>query len=216
MKKINLFATMLAVAILLSMGVLSQLSPLSNIISKTTQVTPKISLEEKDTCATIFYDEAQEVYGNCIYYDNHTSCLNSSGPNTNCGFEQTQRTFTCKTGETTVAKNSTSCKPNDEFIISIDRGTAVLKKQIDFSDWGPCIYSQENIAGNSCLVVTCVSLYDGAHKGQFTDCNGGKSCQRFEICDNRIKTLYKNSREDFVTDDPTFRLNKLAVKEVAE
>ena len=111
-----------------------------------------------------------------------------------------------------IGKDKTECKPNDEFIISIDRGAATLKKQIDFSDWGPCVYEEQN----SCLVVTCVSRYDGAHRGQFTDCKGGKSCQRFEICDNSIKTFYKNSREDFVADDPSFHLNKLSVKEVSK
>ena len=65
-------------------------------------------------------------------------------------------------------------------------------------------------------MVRWVSLYDGAHKGQFTDCNGGKSCQKFEICDGSIKTFYKNSREGFVADDPSFYLNKLALKEVQE
>jgi len=216
MKKINLFAAMLVIAILLSIGVLSQLIPISNIIVKTTQITPTIALEEKDTCTTAFYDKVQDVYGNCINYHNYTRCLNSTGPNTDCSLQQDQINFQCITGEATVTKNTTECKPNDEFIISIDQGAAVLKKQIDFSDWGPCVYAQEAINGNSCLVVTCVSLYDGAHKGQFTDCNGGKSCQRFEICDDSVKTLYKNSREDFVADDPSFHLGKLVLTEAAK
>ena len=88
-----------------------------------------------------------------------------------------------------------------------------MKKQIDFSDWGPCIYSQENIGGNSCLIVTCQSIYDGANDGQFHGCKGGTSCQRFEICDDSIKTFYKNSRESFVEDDPSFHLSKLAIGE---
>jgi len=216
MKKINLFIAIFVIAALLSIGVLSQLSPLSNIISRTTYVTPTISLEERDTCTTNFYDELQPVYGTCVHYYNYTSCLNSSGPNTACSLKQNIKNFQCKTREVSVTKNTTECKPNDEFVISINQGAATLKKQLDYSDWGSCIYSQENIAGNSCLVVTCVSLYDGAHNGQFTDCRGGKSCQRFEICDNSIKTLYKNSREDFVTEDPSFHLSKLALGEVSE
>ncbi len=212
MKKINIFAVMFVIAILLSIVALSQLSPITNIVSKINQITPTISLEEKETCITSFYNEVQDLYGNCVYYHNYTRCLNTSGPNTDCSLQQDLQNFRCKTGEITVTNNKTECKPNDEFIISIDQGTAVLKKQIDFSDWGPCVYSEEN----SCLIVTCVSRYDGAHKGQFTDCKGGKSCQRFEICDNSIKTLYRNSREDFVENDPSFYLNKLALKEVAK
>lgn len=212
MKKINVFVITLVMAILLSITALSQLSPITNIVSKITQATPAISLEEKETCTTTFYDEVQDIYGNCIYYHNYTSCLNTSGENTYCSLKQTTRNFQCKTGEVTVAKNSTECKPNDKFVISINQGTATLKKQIDYSEWGPCIHSQEN----NCLIVTCVSNDDGAFKGQFTDCKGGKSCQRFEICDNSIKTFYKNSREGFAEDDPSFYLNKLPLAEVAK
>ena len=196
MKKINIFVLVMAIAVLFSITALSQLSPITNIITKNTQITPTINLEEKDTCTTKFYDEVQDVYGNCVYYYNYTTCLNTTGPNTGCSLQQESKNYQCKTGETIVTKNTTECKPNDEFIISIDQGAAVLKKQIDYSDWGPCVYGQETISGNSCLVVTCVSNDDGAFKGQFTDCKGGKSCQRFEICDKSIKTFSKNARED--------------------
>lgn len=210
MKKIMLLAVLIAV--LLSITALSQLNPVNNIATKTSQVTPTINVSQQETCTTNFYDELQNVYGNCILNYNYTRCMNSSGPNTDCSIQQGEFTYTCKTGIANVTKNKTECKPNNEFIISIDQGAAVLKKQIDYSEWGPCIYSAEN----SCLIVTCVSNDDGAFKGQFTDCKGGKSCQRFEICDNSIKTLYKNSRESFVEDDPSFYLNKLPIVEVTK
>ncbi len=209
MKKFNLIVSVLVIAVVMSVAVLSQIT---SIASKTNQITPTISLEEKETCTTTFYDEVQNVYGTCVDYYNITSCLNSSGPNTGCSSQPGSRNFSCKTGQATVTKNSTDCTPNDNFIISIDDGTAVLKRQIDFSTWGPCIYNEEN----NCLIVTCVSNDDGAFRGKFTDCKGGKSCQRFEICDSSIKTLYKNSREGFSENDPSFYLNKLAVQEVTE
>ena len=212
MKKVNLFISIFVITALLSIGALSQLSPISNIITKTTQITQTISLEEKDTCTTTFYDEVQDVYGNCINYYNYTSCLNTSGPNTGCSLLQGEINYQCKTGQTTIAKNSTKCEPNDEFIISINQGAATLKKQIDFSDWGPCVYESQN----SCLIVTCQSIYDGANDGKFHGCKGGTSCQKFEICGNSIRTFYKNSRDDFVADDPSFHLGKLAIKEVAK
>ncbi|MBI2523034.1 hypothetical protein HYW19_01470 [Candidatus Woesearchaeota archaeon] len=212
MKKINLVIAVSLIAVLLSITALSQLSPIINIISKTTQITPTISLEEKNTCTTSFYDKVQDVYENCIHYHNYTRCLNTTGSNTACSLQQDQINFQCKIGETTVIKNTTECRPNNEFIISIDQGTATLKKQIDFSDWGPCVYE----AQNSCLIVTCQSIYDGANDGKFHGCKGGTSCQKFEICDNSIKTFYKNSRENFVEDDPTFHLNELAIKETAK
>jgi hypothetical protein len=215
MKKINVFVILFVLAVSISVTAL-QLSPITNFVSKVSQVTPTISLEEKDTCTTTFYDTTEDVIGDCVYYHNYTNCLNTTGPSTACSLYQDAFASQCKTGENTVTRNKTECKPNEEFIVSIDQGTATLKKQLDFSEWGPCVYSQETINSNSCLVVTCVSLYDGAHKGQFTDCEGGKSCQRFEICDGSITSLYKNSREDFVEDDESFHLSKLALTEVAK
>ncbi|MBS3105412.1 hypothetical protein J4234_04095 [Candidatus Woesearchaeota archaeon] len=210
MKKMNIIVLAIVIAILLSIAVFSQLSPIIDTVSNVDQLTPTISLEETNTCTTSFYNEIQGIYGNCTHYLNITSCLNTSGKNTDCSVSQEVINYQCKTGEVTATKNRTECKPNNEFIISIDKGTAVLKQQINYSEWGPCIYNVEN----TCLIVTCVSNDDGAFKGQFTDCKGGKSCQRFEICDNSIKTLYKNSREDFVEDDPSFYLSALALGEV--
>ena len=64
--------------------------------------------------------------------------------------------------------------------------------------------------------MTCVSFYDGAHKGKFTNCNGGKSCQKFQFCDDKVKVFYKNSRDDFVEEDPTFYISKLAMNGVGK
>jgi len=212
MKKAYILAIILVVGILLSAAALSQINPIKDTATKINTITPTINLEQKETCTTTFYDEVQEIYGNCIYYHNYTSCLNTSGQNTDCSLQQDTKSFRCKTGESIITQNKTECAPDGKFIISIDKGAAVLKKQIDFSDWGPCVYNEED----NCLIVTCVSRYDGAHKGQFTDCKGGKSCQRFEICDNSINTLYKNSREGFVENDPSFYLNRLSIQEVSK
>jgi hypothetical protein len=201
-----------AIISLLAIAVASQLAPIAKSIVKTSQITPNIALEEKDICTTEFYDETQDVYGNCVYYNNYTSCLNTSGLNTDCSPQQSTSSFKCKTGENIVTKNKTECRPDDKFVISVDDGAAVLKKQIDFSDWGPCVFSEEN----NCLIVTCQSIYDGANDGKFHSCKSGTSCQRFEICDGSTKTLYKNSRADFVENDPTFKLEKLALVEVAK
>lgn len=183
-----------------------------SVLSQISQVTDKISIEEKQRCTTNFYDEIQNIYGNCIHYYNYTSCLNSSGPNTACSLQQTQINFTCKTGQLIFTRNTTDCKPLNKFVVSINKGAVVEKKEIDFSAWGACI----NAIENGCLIVTCVSHEDGAFKGQFTNCKGGKSCQRFEICNNSIRVFYKNSRNEFVESDPTFYIDPLTMKEVGQ
>ncbi|MBI2101434.1 hypothetical protein HYT53_02385 [Candidatus Woesearchaeota archaeon] len=212
MKKINLFVLMFVIVVLLMATALSQISPITSVVSKTSQATPTISIEQQETCTTSFYDEIQPLYGDCTYYNNYTLCLNTSGSNTACSPQQSTWNFQCKTGEITFARNLTECKPHDKFIVSINKGAVVEKKEIDFSQWGACIQNTEN----NCLIVTCVSNEDGAFKGQFTDCKGGKSCQKFEICDNKVRVFYKNSREDFVEEDPTFYLSKLALMEVGK
>ena len=222
--------TKLVVLVLVIISLLA-ISVFSYVRSQLNQVTPTISLKEIEDCETIYYDEIEDVYGYvtrernvygiCIYYLNSTVC-DDEPLNKSCHTTTTEKEYQCVTGkesyqsyekidEKVVKKNKIECTPK-KYLVSVDKKGVVTKNELDFSDFGPCIYEVEN----NCLIVTCVSRYDGAHKGQFTDCKGGKSCQKFEICDDSIRTFYKNSREDFVEDDPTFYLNKLALKEVSE
>ncbi|MBI2541636.1 hypothetical protein HYV80_02930 [Candidatus Woesearchaeota archaeon] len=208
MNKINVIALALVMVVLLSITALSQLSPIIDTKSKTTQVTPTISLEEKDTCITTFYNEVQNVYSNCIHYLNSTGCLNTTGPNTDCSVTQSQINYSCKTGEITAAKNTTECSSN-KFIVSIGK----VKKEVDFSSWGVCVNSTEN----NCLAITCGTLKGGsARNGIFNGCDGGKSCQKFLFCEDSTRVLYKASRSDFIYEDPTFHLSKLAYQEVTQ
>ncbi|MBI1935517.1 hypothetical protein HYS31_03675 [Candidatus Woesearchaeota archaeon] len=170
------------------------------------------AIQELEDCKTTFYDELQPIYGTCFEYFNRTSCINDSGPGTGCSTSQASINYTCITSEQIVQKNSTKCTSLNRFIVSITKKSSVEQKEIDFSQWGACIQEAEN----DCIIVTCVSKYDGAHNGKFTGCNGGKSCQKFEICSGSIKSYYKNSREGFAEKDPTFRIPKLEIKEVGQ
>lgn len=183
------------------------------VASQISQVTSTISVEEAKTCNTVFYDDVQPIYGTCVDYINYTLCLNTSGLNTDCSLKQTQKNFNCKTGELVIKRNLTECKPLNKFIVSIDKGSFVEKKEIDFSSWGVCVQSVEN----DCIAITCGSQHGGsAVNGVFNGCDGGKSCQKFLFCQDGSKVLYKASREDFVEEDPTFHLSKLAYKEVTK
>lgn len=182
------------------------------VASQISQAANKVSLEEAKTCNVISYNDIQPVYGTCVYSFNSTNCLNSTGPNTNCLAEQVQQNYTCKTGETQVKKNSTECKPLNKFIVTIDKGSTLDEKEIDFSDWGVCVNSTEN----DCLIVTCGTLKGGsARNGIFNGCDGGKSCQKFVFCKDSSKVLYKSARSEFSEYDPTFYLSKLSVQGVS-
>ena len=197
--------------IVLSLFVISLLALI--VASQISQVTSRISVEDVKTCTTNSYDEVQPIFGTCINYYNYTSCLNTSGPNKDCSLQQSQKNFTCKTGEFVVNKNSTDCKPLNKFIVSIDKLSVIEKKEIDFSSWGVCINSTEN----NCLTITCGSQHGGsAVNGIFNGCDGGKSCQKFLFCQDGIKVLQKAARENFVGYDPTYRLPELAMKEVGQ
>ncbi len=181
------------------------------VASQISQVTNAISVEEVKTCTTSFYDEVQNVYSSCINYINYTSCLNTSGPNTDCSLQQTQKNFTCKIGEIVLNKNKTECQPPTKFIVSTTKDSITEKKEIDFSSWGVCINTTEN----GCLAITCGSQHGGsAVNGIFNGCDGGKACQKFLFCQDSIKVLYKASRNDFAEEDPTFHLSELVLKEV--
>lgn len=196
----------IALAILLislfALTVLSQINPPTTI-----------SFNDNKVCNTITYNELQDSYGNCFYYYNYTSCLNTSGPNTACSLNQIQYNFTCKIGEINILKNKTECTYPKKFTIDVNNAISSKKYDIDFSSFGVCINTTEN----NCLAITCGSLHGGsARNGIFNGCDGGKSCQKFLFCEDDIRTLYKASRDDFVAEDPTYKLSKLAYKEVGK
>ena len=201
--------------------------------SQISQVTNAISAEEIKDCTTTYYNVTEDVYGyvtrerniygNCLYYNNYTSCLNTSGPNTNCLPQQTIYNITCIAGKESyqnyevignqiILRNETDCRTKS-YIVSVIKGSVTEKKEVDFSSWGVCVNSTEN----GCLAITCGNLHGGsARNGIFNGCDGGKSCQQFLFCQDYTKVLYKASRDDFVQEDPTFHLSKLAYKEVGQ
>lgn len=194
MRKISLAFFVIVLLSLAAFNVMSQL-----------QMTPKISLEEKETCQLVNYDEVKDVIGECSETRNVNHCLNTSGPNTDCSLHQETLNWTCKTGTQTVQKQKNSCSPHNKYEIVVDN----VKKELDFSSFGPCAYEVEN----NCLVVTCVSEHDGAHNGQFVGCKSGMSCQKMKICENSVEQ-FVHARDKFVKSDADFLWDHLELKEV--
>ena len=215
MKMNKALALAILIISLLAITVASQISLNDKDINEQinlTHVNDKIAIEEKQQCTIKYYNETvyfyeyvprtKEIYGMCRNATNQSNyvCVNST---------ESYQSYEV-TGSELVLRNRTECTSQNIYTILINNHGNIRKKQIDFSDWGPCVFNEEN----DCLIVTCQSIYDGANDGRFHNCRDGTSCQRFEICDGSIKTLYKNSRVDFVEDDPTFILNKLILEEV--
>ena len=201
--------------------------------SQISQVTNVISIEEKQDCIITYYNVTEyiygyvtrerTVYGNCLYYNNYTGCLNTSGPNTNCFPQQSVYNITCIiekeyyqsyeiVGNQIVLRNKTDCN-TISYIVSVNKGSVIERKEVDFSNWGVCVNSTEN----GCLAITCGTLKGGsARNGIFNGCDGGKSCQKFLFCQDSTKILQKASRDNFVENDPTYHLPELALKGVGQ
>lgn len=179
---------------------------------KTTVINDKISFDEKQDCTISYHNSTENIYGNVSRIrDTYTTCYNAPNQSYYQCVNGTENYQSYEViGSQTVLKNNTNCGATKSYTISVQRKNDVKKYELDFPSWGACVQNVES----DCLVVTCVSLNDGAHKGQFVDCKGGKSCQKFRICENDIKVYYKNSWDQFVDEDPTFYLNKLELKEV--
>ncbi|MBI3026722.1 hypothetical protein HYY70_01280 [Candidatus Woesearchaeota archaeon] len=173
-----------------------------------------VSLEERQDCSVSYYNVTESVYGNVTRTRNtNTTCIDPVNLTPYICINGTESYQSYEiTGNQIMLRNKTDCISRNSFSIRAQRDSVPKNYEIDFSNWGPCIHSEEN----GCVIVTCVSKYDGAHQGKFTDCKGGKSCQRFEICNYRIKVYYKNSRAEFAEDDPSFYLSQLAIREVEE
>jgi len=213
LRRLNKVVIAVLILILLSLSAISQIpGKLVNVFTNSEQVTANIAVKQDETCTTEFYEEGNDVYGTCTKIVNSTSCTNSTGPNTGCTTSQEEVSYGCITGVNAILRNKTQCSPEGKYLLEINDGSKISKKQLDFGQWGACKYENEN----NCLIVICVAHDDGAFKGQFTDCKGGKSCQRFEVCDGSLRVFVKNSREDFVEEDPSFYLPKLGLKEVGE
>lgn len=210
----------LFVVVLVALAVASQISqveisnPNAYVDSIATSVNSKLSVEEKSDCIRSYYNKTEAIYGYAPRTrDTYGTCYNPSN----------QSNYVCVNGTETyqnyeaigtriVLTNTSSCTPHS-FVVSISKNGGIEKKEIDFSSWGVCLQETEN----NCVAIICGTLEGGsAWNGVFNGCDGGKSCEKFLFCEDGVKVLYKAARKDFVEHDPTFKLSKLAYKEVGK
>ena len=169
-------------------------------ISEAIQVADGISLEEVKDCKTVYWNETENTYGNCIRYYNITFCEDDP-LNTSCYIQEKSYNYTCLTDTKTVEKNKEICR-DKEFQFTIDKPLKVETYKLEYGDWGMCTY----MPGDEVLTITCDSRYDGNNDGI---CTSGESCILFIVTKNRVDRYVKNSRDDFVIHDESFFLPKL-------
>lgn len=186
--------------------VLATLSIAAYSVSKITQVTNDISLEDIKDCKTVYWDETEDVYGICTDYYNTTVC-DDEPLNTSCHIEEKSYNYTCKTGTKTVQKSREECRET-EMNIAVDALSGTKNYKLEYGEWGKCSYETEG----QTLVITCDSKNDGNNDGI---CHPGESCIQFKVTKDSIQRLEKNSRMDFIEEDSTFFLEKLSMEEVS-
>ena len=191
--------------LLIIVFVLAALSLAAYGVSKITQITTDISLEEIKDCKTSYWEETMDVYGTCTNTNIVTIC-DDEPLNTTCHTEDRSYNYSCKTGTNTIQKSKEECEDR-EIKLVIDKLTGLEKYDLNYGEWGKCSYTTEQ----DTLIITCDSKYDGNNDGI---CQSGESCTQFRITKDNIQKLMKNSRDDFVEDDKTFFLEKLELEAV--
>ncbi|HLC60873.1 MAG TPA: hypothetical protein VJJ52_05590 [Candidatus Nanoarchaeia archaeon] len=182
--------------------------------SKISVVNEKLSVEEKQDCEITYFNQSEPIYGNVTRIrDVYVPCVDPINlSNSTCvnGTESYQSYE--QVGAGIFLRNTTKCT-SGSFVVSVSKNGNTEKKEIDFSSWGVCVQEKEN----DCIAVLCGNLEGGsARNGIFNGCDGGKSCEKFLFCEDGVKVFYKAARENFVEHDPTFKLDKLAYKEVSK
>jgi len=185
--------------------VLAAFSIAAYSLSKITQITGDISLEEVKDCKTIYWNETKDVYGTCTQPYTATVC-DDEPLNTSCHTEERYYSDWCKTGTNITEKSREECR-DMEMQVMIDKLRGTENYKLEYGGWGKCSYTTES----ETLIITCDSKLDGNNDGI---CKPGESCIQFRITKDSTQRLVKNSRYDWVENDETFFLEKLELEEV--
>ncbi len=165
-----------------------------------------ITVNEMQDCTTEFYDAIEgifgnvtrqrDIFGNCVFYNNYTLCLNTSGANTDCSSQQSTYNFSCvtgtetyqnyeKIGENIVAKSRQIC---------IDAAFKINDKLINYSKFG---WNCERTD----YIIFCDAPHQSNKNGK---CESGERCAQFDIRD-----LSKRVDIDF---SPTSQIGEIKIE----
>lgn len=138
------------------------------------------------------------VYGTCQHATNPLSCLNTSGPNTDCENRESVFNFTCVKTYTNVTdeiNKSVVQELNDTGFVDCKLiGYRVKNREIDLrnKDYS-CTPSQNN------TVLICDSKIDGNGDGI---CQSGESCSLIDVRTLKIEYNYDNVRQKKIVNQP--------------
>ncbi len=166
----------------------------SKVIKEETKVISD-KVQEVEDCEYISWQEEVSAYGICVQEYAEVIC-DDEPLNESCSDVIRKINYTCANGTEIVEKTDKKCDKKAVLVNDIVK--------VDTSEY-ECSTTEE---GND-VVVVCDSKYDGNGDGE---CSSGESCMKFVVDGDKYQKYEKNSRDDFVSSDDSFFLEKASVE----
>ncbi len=147
-------------------------------------------VEKMTRCEDVTWQEEEAVNGVCIEQRNVRVCDDEA--NTSCHQEKKDFSVSCVKEIKKIEKTRRDCAT---------AGYKIYDTEIDTSRYG--CSTEEN---NGEITVICDSNFDGNGDGI---CTSGESCMKFIFDGNSYQKSEKNSKDDFISDDKSFFLEKI-------
>src|SRR3989344_2985103 len=100
---------------------------------KVNKVNDKITLEEKQDCTTVYYNETVSVYGNVTKTrDTYGTCFNEANSSYYQCVNGTEQYPSYEVVNQIIQRKSKDdCESKNSFIVSVNRNNEVIKKEVD-------------------------------------------------------------------------------------
>ncbi|MBU0757619.1 MAG: hypothetical protein KKF44_06120 [Nanoarchaeota archaeon] len=162
----------------------------ATIISENLRTTQLSQVKAYQDCTPVLYDEKQEIFGTCNRDVTETIC---NEDNSSCSDKTTSEKYDCILDTEIITKSKEVCAEPTSYVIN--DAVKLLTKD----------YVCDSFQEDKSIIIICDSIYDGNGNGE---CTSGESCMKFVVTGKEIKQYEKNSRNDFVTTDLSFFLDK--------
>ena len=182
-----------------SSQVYAQEQPSENLPVQEGQSTDILSAEKSiskiEDCKDVSYEEDELIFEDCEQSKYFVTCdeLNQTRYNNTINYNTT-----CEVVKK-VSKIKQTCEQKGIFVKQ--------KFKLDFDSDYTCLPSEDSEK----VTILCDSKLDGNGDGK---CQAGETCIKFEVQGNNLKKYYRNSRPDFVENDPTFRQKEINMVEI--
>lgn len=150
------------------------------------------SVQEIERCKITTVEREEPIIGTCLSNPRTETVCTDEPINDSCSEVTESYEFTCRKGMQIIEEERQDCTTTGYLINNAVR--------LNTEEYG-CLIEESG----GTLTVICDSVFDGNGDGI---CKSGESCIQFVLDGGSVSRSFKNSRKDFVEDDPTFFLQK--------